>query len=87
MNHNKAQNRGWCSTEVFYCLQHVRDIFGCDNLDGAHLEDEGGSGTAGSHWESRLFMGEIMVGNSLASSRDTLSNITMALAEDSGWYV
>lgn len=60
-------------------------MFDCDTLDGAKLEDEGGSGTAGSHWESRMFMGEIMVGKSAASSRDVLSNVTLALAEDSGW--
>ncbi|GMH40369.1 hypothetical protein BSKO_08273 [Bryopsis sp. KO-2023] len=65
----------------------VQDSLQCGELTGASLEDEGGDGTAGSHWESRIFMGEIMVGNSMAASRDTLSNITMALAEDSGWYV
>lgn len=67
--------------------KQIRDMFDCDELDGARLEDEGGSGTAGSHWESRMFMGEIMVGNSLGSTRDILSNVTMALAEDSGWYM
>ena len=29
--------------------------FGCDGLPGAQLEDEGGGGSAGSHWEYLLF--------------------------------
>ena len=30
--------------------------FGCSKLDGVQLEDQGGSGTAGSHWEERLLL-------------------------------
>jgi hypothetical protein len=30
---------------------------GCNTLPGAELEDDGGDGTAGSHWEQRLFEG------------------------------
>jgi hypothetical protein len=36
-------------------VQEVRAQFGCRNLDGAELEDEGGDGTSKSHWEYRLF--------------------------------
>jgi hypothetical protein len=31
---------------------------GCNTLQGAELEDDGGDGSAGSHWEQRLFEGE-----------------------------
>ena len=34
----------------------------CDSLDGAELEDGGGAGTVGSHWENRLFDGDVMNG-------------------------
>lgn len=54
-------------------------------MGGAKLENEGGYGTADSHWERRLFLGELMIGVSSSSSRVTLSNLTLALAEDSGW--
>ena len=54
-------------------------------MKGAPLENEGGYGTVDSHWERRLFLGEIMVGSSAISSRSVLSNLTLALAEDSGW--
>ena len=30
--------------------------FDCSKLEGVQLEDQGGSGTAGSHWEERLMV-------------------------------
>lgn len=35
-------------------VQEVRDHFGCDQLEGAELEDQGGEGTALTHWEKRI---------------------------------
>ncbi len=65
--------------------QMARDILECGFLEGASLEDEGGYGTAVSHWDRRYFMGELMIGTSSASTRVAISNLTLALAEDSGW--
>ena len=36
-------------------VAHVRQHLGCTTLQGALLEDEGGEGSSGSHWEYRLF--------------------------------
>jgi hypothetical protein len=36
-------------------LAEARDQFGCATLSGVPLEDGGGSGSAGSHWEYELF--------------------------------
>jgi hypothetical protein len=36
-------------------LREARAALGCPTLTGVPLEDEGGIGTAGSHWEFRLF--------------------------------
>jgi hypothetical protein len=36
-------------------LLQVRSMMNCSTLTGAPLEDEGGNGTAGNHWEYRLF--------------------------------
>ena len=33
----------------------VRSHFGCSNLIGAELENQGGDATVGSHWEKRIF--------------------------------
>ena len=36
-------------------VAEVRSHFGCPTLPGAALEDQGGPGSAGSHWEYDLF--------------------------------
>ena len=35
--------------------EEVRKHYGCDDLEGAELEDQGEEGTALTHWEKRLF--------------------------------
>lgn len=65
-------------------VQATRKHFGCPNLDGAELEDGGGPGTAGSHWEQRVFMNEYMTGTSVEFP--VFSEITLSLFKDMGWY-
>ena len=40
----------------------MRKHFNCDSLIGAPLENDGGSGTGGSHWEKDIFYNEYMSG-------------------------
>lgn len=35
--------------------EEARKHFACDELEGAELENQGGDGTALTHWEKRLF--------------------------------
>lgn len=35
--------------------EEARRHFSCDRLEGAELENQGGDGTAMTHWEKRLF--------------------------------
>ncbi|XP_011406415.2 PREDICTED: leishmanolysin-like peptidase [Amphimedon queenslandica] len=58
--------------------------FDCSSLVGVELENQGGQGTQLSHWEKRILGNEVMTG--IIDSNPTLSNITLALLEDSGWY-
>lgn len=44
-------------------LRAVRKHFGCEELEGAQLEDGGGAGTASSHWEMRWLRDEYMTGS------------------------
>uniref|UniRef100_A0A914REA0 Leishmanolysin-like peptidase n=1 Tax=Parascaris equorum TaxID=6256 RepID=A0A914REA0_PAREQ len=53
-------------------------------LEGAELENQGGDGTALTHWEKRLFENEAMTGTH--TQNPVYSRITLALLEDSGWY-
>ena len=72
-------------------LEKIKEHFAqadCDawQTPGGELEDDGGGGTAGSHWEKRVFMNEVMTGSVNANWPAVVSPITLALFEDSGWY-
>jgi hypothetical protein len=65
----------------------ARQHFGCPTLAGVELEDDGGAGSAGSHWEERQMMSEYMVAASNPwAIRIVKSSLTLALLQDSGWY-
>ncbi|CAG9466275.1 unnamed protein product [Pedinophyceae sp. YPF-701] len=66
-------------------VQEAREHYGCDQLDAMDLENSGGTGTAGSHWEQTLARGELMAGVTTVH-RQLLSRLTGALLEDTGWY-
>ncbi|KAL4486722.1 hypothetical protein ABPG72_022197 [Tetrahymena utriculariae] len=58
--------------------------FDCQDAAGAPLENEGGQGTAGAHWERKVFGNELMTGSSMYDS--VLSSFTASMFEISGWY-
>ena len=73
--------------------RHFDCRFGCGSLDGVPLEDcrggddcTVGSGTAASHWEKRVMLGDVMVGSSAPTEGQTVSNMTLAYFLDAGWY-
>jgi leishmanolysin len=65
-------------------VQAARLHYGCETISGIELEDQGGSGTATSHWEKRILFDEYMTGSS--GRAPVFSNITAALFYDMGWY-
>ena len=54
------------------------------NVPGVDLEDQGGSGSASSHWERATLHNEIMGASNLPD--EAFSSFSLALLEDSGWY-
>jgi leishmanolysin len=64
--------------------QLSKRYFGCSSLQGAEIEDDGGAGSAGSHWERRIFGNEMLTASDVPDPR--FSSFTLALLEDSGWY-
>lgn len=66
-------------------VEEVRKQFNCSLLEGAELEDQGGDGTVLTHWEKRLFENEAMTGTH--TQNPVYSRITLALMEDTGWYL
>jgi len=43
-------------------LEKAKLHFRCDSITGIPLENYGGIGSAGSHWESRYLLGDYMIG-------------------------
>lgn len=68
-------------------VQRAREHFDCPTLNGAELENQDPSACTivGSHWEQRIFMGEVMAPMRSPVPR-YFSKVTLALFEDSGWY-
>ena len=58
--------------------------FNCPSITGVELENQGGEGSAGSHWETRVMLGDYMISTDYDDV--VISDITLALFEDSGWY-
>ena len=65
-------------------LEYARGHFGCPSLNGVELENQGGEGSAGSHWEARIMLGDYMISTDYPEL--VVSDITLAVFEDSGWY-
>lgn len=65
-------------------LDKAKEHFGCSSLNGIELENQGGSGTAQSHLERRIFDSELMIGE--LSTFPVISQISLAVLESSNWY-
>ena len=70
------------STKV---IEVAKKYFNCSDIDGVELEEFGGSGTVGSHWEARILLGDYMNGV-IYPEEQVISEFTLALLEDSGYY-
>ncbi|CAL8096180.1 unnamed protein product [Calicophoron daubneyi] len=65
-------------------LKFARSHFGCGNMDGVEMENEGGNGTAFAHFEKRIVYDEIMSGAILNEA--FVSGLTLSYFQDTGWY-
>lgn len=65
-------------------VKAARKFYKCDSITGVYLEDEGGDGSKGSHWEKIYFGNELMTAESTGDG--VLSVFTLALLNDCGWY-
>lgn len=69
-------------------LAVARNQFNCQEMEGAPLENQptGSQSCTGDHWEERLFYPEALSGV-ISPTTNILSPLTLALMEDSGWYM
>ncbi|CAK0889411.1 unnamed protein product, partial [Prorocentrum cordatum] len=65
-------------------LAAAREHYGCPTLEKVPLEEQGGDGSAFSHWEAHYAYTEAMTPRVSEVAR--VSAMTLALLEDSGWY-
>ena len=66
-------------------LEIAKKYFDCDDIKGVALEEFGGTGTVGSHWEAKILLGDYMNGY-VYTEEQVISEFTLALLEDSGFY-
>ena len=66
-------------------LEVAKNYFDCPTIEGVELENQGGEGTAASHWEARILLGEYMNGYAYTEEQ-VISEFTLAVLEDSGYY-
>ena len=66
-------------------VEVAKKYFNCPQLTGVELEESGGEGTAGSHWEARILLGDYMNGYAYTEEM-VVSEFTLALLEDTGYY-
>ena len=66
-------------------VEVAKKYYNCDSIKGVELEDYGGDGTTGSHWEERILLGDIMNGV-VYPEEQVISEFTLAVLEDSGYY-
>jgi hypothetical protein len=70
--------------DVPVLTQKLRNYYGCSSLQGAIMENNGGSGTAVSHFERKYFGYEAMTSGSIIGKR--FSEFSLGMLEASGWY-
>jgi len=70
--------------DVPVITNRLRDYFGCSSVPGMIMENNGGSGTGGSHPEKRYFMYEVMTSGTYYGRR--ISQFSLAMLEATGWY-
>ena len=66
-------------------LTRAKKYYNCNSIKGIPLEEIGGDGTFGSHWEERILLGEYMNGV-IYPEEQIISEFTLAVLEDSGFY-
>jgi len=65
--------------------ERARKYFGCSDLEGVFLEDDGGEESFGSHIEKRQFIMEHMTVDMMNAQR--ISEFSLGLLEATGWYL
>jgi hypothetical protein len=65
--------------------EFTKEYFNCTKVPGMVLEKNGVTGTSYAHWSRTILQNELMTGSSAYNYRQ-LTNFTLKLLDDTGWY-
>lgn len=67
-------------------LAAARKHFNCPTLAAMPVENDGGAGSVGSHWETQVVLDEMMAPSSISGDHPRLSAMTVAVLLETRWY-
>ena len=67
-------------------IETAKKYFNCDYITGVELDNKGLVNGVSSHWEPRILLGDYMSSFGIEYEEQAISEITLSLMEDSGWY-
>ena len=68
-------------------IEAAKKYYNCNNILGIELDNKGLSSKGFSnHWEPRILLGDYMASFGIEYEEQAISEITLSLMEDSGWY-
>jgi len=67
-------------------VETAKKYFGCNKITGVELDNKGLINGDSTHWEPRILLGDYMTTFGIEYEEQTISEITLSLLEDSGWY-
>ena len=67
-------------------IETAKKYFGCDSISGVELDNKGIINGVSTHWEPRILLGDYMASFGIEYEEQAISEITLSLMEDSGWY-
>lgn len=69
-----------------HVTEWAKKFYDCPSITGMQMENQGSTGSVGSHWERTVTYDELMTASRIGPTK-TFSSLTMAIFRDSGWYV
>ena len=67
-------------------VETAKKYFNCSSITGVELDNKGIINGVSIHWEPRILLGDYMASFGIEYEEQAISEITLSLMEDSGWY-
>ena len=67
-------------------IETAKKYYNCQSISGLELDNKGIINGVSTHWEPRILLGDYMSSFGIEYEEQSISEITLSLLEDSGWY-